>query len=246
MFGLFKKKISPAGFLSNLKTDLHSHLIPGIDDGVKTLEESTQIAMGFQDLGYQRIITTPHIYPGVYNNNTENILSGLELVKEAYKKNGLDIEIQAAAEYYVDEIFLNQIKEGKPLLTFGKNLILIETGFMEPSLAFDEVVFLLKSQGLNPVFAHPERYVYIHKNPAIAESYLEKGMIFQLNFLSLSGYYADKVRDTALDFLKKGYYGLIGSDCHKPNQFEALTKPLPSKTMDLLENSFFSNSGISE
>ncbi len=244
MFGLFKKNHQPDLFLSSLRTDIHSHLIPGIDDGVKSLEESIQIARGFKDLGYSRIITTPHIYPGVYDNNPAIIRTGLEKVQEFYKQEGLDIEISAAAEYFVDEHLLESLKSNKELMTFGNDLILLETGFYEPPMIFDEVIFLLRSRQITPVFAHPERYVYIQNKPELAKTYLEKGMLFQLNFLSLSGYYSGKTKNIALDFLKSGHYSLIGSDCHKPLQLELLKAALPKKVIDLLNQYSFMNSGL--
>ncbi len=244
MFGLFKKNHQPDPFLSSLKTDIHSHLIPGIDDGVKSLEESIKVARGFEDLGYGRIITTPHIYPGVYDNNPTIIRKGFEEVREFYKQEGLDIEISVAAEYFVDEHLLESLKSNQELMTFGNNLILLETGFYEPPMIFDEVIFLLRSRQITPVFAHPERYVYIQNKPELAKSYLEKGMLFQLNFLSLSGYYSGKAKNIAIDFLKSGYYSLIGSDCHKPLQLELLKAPLPKKVIELLSQHSFMNSGL--
>jgi protein-tyrosine phosphatase len=241
MFEFFRKKQSPTSFLRSLKTDLHSHLIPGIDDGVDNLEESLEIARGFEDLGYQHLITTPHIYNGVYNNDASIIKKGYETVKDHYHKNGLKIKFSVAAEYFIDEIFLQMLHDEQELLTFGKNLLLVETAFFEPPLIFDEVIFMLKSRGISPVYAHPERYVYLQQKPSLAKHYIEKGLIFQLNFLSLSGFYSVRTQELAIEFLKAGYYSLIGSDCHKPIQLENLKIPIPAKTLELLSKSNFSN-----
>ncbi len=244
MFGLIKKKASPLAFLKTLKTDFHSHLIPGIDDGVTSMEESLEIAKKFSDLGFEHIITTPHIYPGVYNNDPQIIKNGFEQVVNFYQKNDLNIKFSVAAEYYVDEVFLNNLKEDQELLTFGKNYLLLETAFHEPPMIFDEVIFLLKSRQITPIFAHPERYAYLQARPDMAGEFLKKGLVFQLNYLSLLGYYSERVRDVAIKFLKAGSYSFIGSDCHKPLQAELLSSPLPKKTLDLLSEASFLNPSL--
>src|SRR5690606_2489169 len=113
--------------LSWLEVDMHSHLIPGIDDGSKTMEESLNLVKRLSDYGLRKIITTPHIMSEYYRNTPEIISMGLEDLRRAVKNEGVSIEIEAAAEYYMDEIFLEKIKNGEEILTFGDNYILVET-----------------------------------------------------------------------------------------------------------------------
>jgi len=195
-------------------------------------------------MGYQHLITTPHIYQGVYNNTVSIIKKGYEIVKDHYHKNGMNIKFSVAAEYFIDEVFLQMLKEEQELLTFGKNFLLVETAFFEPPFIFDEVIFLLKSRGINPVYAHPERYVYLQQKPSLAKQYLEKGLIFQLNFLSLSGFYAARAQELAMEFLKAGFYSLVGSDCHNSIQMSNLENPISAKALDLLFQTNFSNSKL--
>src|SRR5579885_3292051 len=157
MFSLFKKNELVKPDLSFLAADMHSHLLPGIDDGVQTIEESVAFIKELESLGYKHLICTPHIISDIYPNSPETILPKLELVKKAVKENNINITIDAAAEYMVDIEMERLIIDGKQLLTFGKekNLILIEMSFVGPSPNIDQVIFQLRLKGLQPVLAHP-------------------------------------------------------------------------------------------
>jgi len=147
--------------LSWLEVDMHSHLIPGIDDGSKSMEESLELIKRLSSYGLQKIITTPHVMSEYYKNTPEIISMGLEDLRKAVKAEGISIEIEAAAEYYIDEILLEKIKDGKSLLTFGEKYILVETGFINKPQMLLETMFQLEMSGYKPILAHPERYQYL-------------------------------------------------------------------------------------
>ena len=154
-FGKKKEVLQPFD-LSRFKVDIHSHLIPGIDDGSQTMDETIAMLTKFQSLGYKKVITTPHVMSDSFPNTSENILAGLEDVRAELKKVGLTIEIEAAAEYYFDETFIAKIKT-KDLLTFGDNYVLLEFAFHSPPQYIDQMFFELQSRGYRPVVAHFER-----------------------------------------------------------------------------------------
>jgi len=229
---LFRKKKNFQGLLST--TDIHSHLLPGIDDGVQSIEESLEIIKGFKNLGFTKLITTPHIMFDFYKNNTEIILGKLAEVKSAMVNSNIDIELQAAAEYYLDEYFIELINSEERLLTFGSNYVLFELSFMAKPLTLKEAVFSMQTKGYKPVLAHAERYLYYHDNFADLQEVYNTGVLLQLNLLSLSGYYSTQVKRMAHKLLKANMISLIGSDCHNATQLMAIAEVLNSADMNAL------------
>ena len=169
--------------LSFIGVDMHSHLLPGIDDGLKTLDETIRFISELEQLGYTKLICTPHIISDIHPNSAETILPKLELVRNALKEKNINITIEAAAEYMVDIEMEKEIKSGRPLLTFGRNLILIEMSYVAPSPNMERVVFHLRMSGLHPVIAHPERYAYYHHNFEIYERFADMGCYLQINHI---------------------------------------------------------------
>jgi protein-tyrosine phosphatase len=228
MLSFFKKSVRTKADLSFIGTDMHSHLLPGIDDGLQTLEESLAFIEELYQLGYRKLICTPHIISDIYPNSPETILPKLKMVKDALKKKGINIDIEAAAEYMVDMELEKLITENKPLLTFGKNLMLIEMSFVAPSPNIEQVIFLLRLKGIEPVLAHPERYNYYHNDFEKYTHYLDLGCHLQVNLLSLMGYYGKPVKLIADKLVKHKMVDLLGTDMHHERHLAAL-KDLASK-----------------
>ncbi len=220
---LFTKepKLLPAD-LSVLNTDIHSHFIPGIDDGSKSMEETLILLKEFQDFGYKKAITTPHIMSDLYKNTPEIILNGLAEVKKAAKEAGLTIEIEAAAEYYLDFEFEKLIEE-KNLLTFGKNYLLFELPFIAAPPNLKNSIFKLQTSGYQPILAHPERYSFWHHKFENFYDLKEKGVLLQLNINSLTGHYSFETKKTAERLIDENMIDFFGSDCHNMNHVN-LTK----------------------
>ncbi|MDX2303932.1 MAG: CpsB/CapC family capsule biosynthesis tyrosine phosphatase [Microscillaceae bacterium] len=196
-------------------TDLHSHLLPGIDDGSQSLEESENLIRRLIQLGYRKLITTPHIMQDYYRNTPEIILEKLQTLQEHLQKKQIEIELSAAAEYYLDEYFIDLLAKKKTLLTFGDNYLLFETSYINQPTNLFETVFLMQSMGYKPVLAHPERYLYLQQQFAILEKLHEYGVLFQLNINSLSGYYSRNAQIFAETLVNKSLVSFVGSDCHK-------------------------------
>lgn len=242
--GLFtkKEKLGPAD-LSVLKVDMHSHLIPGIDDGSKSLDDTIAMLAKFKDLGYSKVITTPHIMSDFYKNTPETILGGLEIVREEIKRIGLDIEIEAAAEYFYDETFVARLANDD-FLTFGKDKhVLIEFAFTSEPIGYDAFFFDMLMKDYKPIIAHFERYMFLHGSIDKAREWREKGVLIQLNLNSLSGHYGPSVKKQAELLVDSGQIDFIASDCHRIdhlNQIEnLLTSEYLHKVLELpLKNKF--------
>jgi len=213
----------------SITTDIHSHLLPGIDDGVQTIDESLEVIRSFVNLGFNKLITTPHIMSDYYKNTPNIIRSKLAEVKEALVNANIQIEIEAAAEYYLDEYFYSLINNDEEILTFGNNYVLFETSFTVEPLILKEVIFKLNSKGYKPVFAHPERYQYLQENKQLLKELIDQGLLFQLNMLSLTGYYSKNVQKMAVDLIKKDAIAFVGSDCHNMNQAQFLKNAYSNK-----------------
>jgi len=212
---LFKRKdpvMEPMSF-DVLKADMHSHLIPGIDDGAKTLEESLNMIRGLHELGFSKLVTTPHIMSDYYRNTPETILGGLKTVREALKKEGIPVALEAAAEYYLDHDFSEMIGK-EDLLTFGDNYVLFELPFLAEPTALNSVIFNLQTNGYKPVLAHVERYSYWHPEYTRYQELAEKGVIMQLNIMSLTGHYAPEIKKISERLIDDGYISMLGTDTH--------------------------------
>lgn len=220
------KKLDPLDF-TVLKTDMHSHLIPLIDDGSQSEKESIQIISELKNLGFSKIITTPHTMSDYYKNTPEIIKNGENQVLEELKRANLEIEFDSASEYYVDYDFRQQIVKNS-LLTFGSKYLLIEFPFVDEPKDIDDIIFQLQLSGYNVVLAHPERYLY-YTNKDL-KKFSEKGVLLQLNLLSITGYYSDQVRKNAENLIKDDLISFVGTDCHNMNQAiklrECFTNPL--------------------
>ena len=236
MLRWFKKSsqiLEPIDF-SVVGVDLHSHLIPGIDDGAKDLDDSVTIIKELINQGFSKIITTPHIMSDLYKNTPETIYSGLEILKRRLANDNIEIDISAAAEYYVDYDFEQRIGNEK-FLTFGEKYILIEFSFLESPRNMYDIIFKLQLEGYVVVLAHPARYQYFDLKDY--ESLINRGVLFQLNLLSLIGYYSNQIKTNAKLLIDNKFVSFVGTDCHNLNHARLYPKCMISKSWHELVNS---------
>lgn len=198
-----------------ITSELHSHLIFDVDDGVKSIEEALEILQFFSDMGYKKVITTPHIMSDYYKNGPENLLPKLELTKNKLIENNIAIELEVAAEYMIDDGIEKKIEE-KNILSFGgeNKYVLVELPFMEEPRNFKSVIFSLQIQGFKPVLAHPERYMYYHQKKERYDELHDQGVLLQLNNLSLIGYYSPQILKMSEYIIDRKIHSFLGSDAH--------------------------------
>ncbi|MBX2973370.1 MAG: histidinol phosphatase [Flavobacteriales bacterium] len=211
--------------LSVLRCDVHSHFIPGIDDGAQTMDQSMELLTAMAELGYKKVVTTPHNMADGYKNTPEIILGGLERVRDEAKRRGIAMEIDAAAEYYLDHELEQKVAERK-VLTFGDNYLLFELPFISEPAVMLSVIFQMQTAGYRPVLAHPERYAFWYNDFSKYERLKERGVLFQLNTIALSGAYGPQAKQVAERLIDAGYYELLGSDCHGMNHVQAIRNTL--------------------
>ncbi len=226
MLSFFNKK-EEENLFSLIKVDIHSHLLPKLDDGVNTFEESLIILEKMKKQGYQKVITTPHVMMGTYPNTYDGILEALQALRARIRINKLDIIVEAAAEYHIDEGFIRKLENEEKLLTFGDNYVLIETSFFNEPIYLRDVIFRLKAMDLKPILAHPERYIYFQNNKRLLKDIIDLNILFQINMNSLVGIYDKAAQKLAEWMVDNNHVNFLGTDCHNLKHiehFEALSQ----------------------
>lgn len=222
MFSIFKKKYSGNIDLSGLATDMHSHLLPGIDDGSPEPAVSEQLIDGLMDLGYRQFICSPHVMWDLYKNDNASIEKALGELRAHLSAAGKQVPLKAAAEYYLDEHFSELLEQKHPLRCLRDKWVLIEFSFVNAPINLKETLFELQLGGYKPVLAHPERYTYLSAQRQLYAELKDAGCLFQVNILSLAGYYGKLSQELAQYLIRNDWVDLVGTDLHHHRHLEAL------------------------
>jgi protein-tyrosine phosphatase len=248
MFGkLFSRSSAhvtqPSDF-SVLGMDMHSHLIPGIDDGAKTMEESLELIRGLIQLGYSGAITTPHVMGDYYPNTGAIIQTGREELRRAIRQAGLTFRLEASAEYNLDNYTAELFAQGDILPMPGKRL-LVELSFFGAPPDLENRIFQLRLQGYSPILAHPERYSYYQGNLSALERIRDLGCALQVNILSLTGHYGSQIAKWAKILLDKDMVSYLGTDMHHAGHLQELQAALQQKDiLRILQRHTFKNQDL--
>ena len=223
---LFNKKTEAAEL--PFETDIHCHILPGIDDGSADIEESLELVRGMQDLGIRRIVASPHVTMETFENTPETVAPALDSLKKAMADEGIDMPLVNSAEYRLDENFLRHLESGI-LMPLPDNYLLVENSFLMEPMNIDDVIFDLQVRGFRPILAHPERYTYMHSRPSRYADLHEKGLVFQINLLSLAGYYGKAEKKVAEKLIEDDMVDFVGSDIHHPHHVQTIKEYLSTK-----------------
>jgi protein-tyrosine phosphatase len=226
MFGIFKKKEQKKHITfdySGIVVDMHSHVLPGIDDGAKNVEESVALVRKMMALGIKKIIATPHIMADYYKNTPETINNALNILKAELEKENIDIEIEAAAEHYFDETFEDRIRKND-LMVMGGNYVLFEFSFISQPPNVIPSLQKLNDLGYKPILAHPERYPYLDIDQL--KTLRDWGTALQINTISLTGYYGKDAKKMAENLIDNQLVDFISSDMHHLRHAEAFKHAL--------------------
>lgn len=227
-------------------TDIHNHLLPGIDDGSKSIEDTHELITSLSEIGFSEFITTPHIIEGLWENTEDGII-------ETYNDTVFQLnELQSiapkrtAAEYLMDYRFHQYVKNKKPLLTLKDDYVLVEMSYYNPPVQLYDIIFDIQLAGYKPILAHPERYLFYENNYAEFSKLKKAGCLFQLNLLSVVGHYGKGIAETADKLLKDGMIDFTGSDVHNSHHIKSFEKEITIKNIELfkeaiLKNVFFKN-----
>lgn len=244
MLHFFKSKPTLKEVIPSNYIDIHSHLLPGIDDGATSIENTVFLTKELLNLGTKQIITTPHVIQFVWPNSKEKILNNAETTVKILEKSEIIAPFRVAAEYLMDDSFLT-LFQNETLLTLKDNYVLVEMSYINAPYQLYNILFELKVAGYIPVLAHPERYLFYHKNMAEYDKLKKAGCFFQLNLLATVGYYGSEISKVADKLLQKGSYDFVGSDLHHAQHLKAFDQKLNIKEITRLKavianNQFFS------
>lgn len=223
MLSLFKKKSSfaPGKGYFPITTDMHSHILPGIDDGSPDVETSIELVRGLMELGVKRSVATPHIISDMYRNDETTINAALAVLKKELEIQQIDFEVSAAAEYMMDAYFFDLLSEKKKLLTIYDNFILTEFSYATMPNNPEKMSFSVITEGYRPILAHPERYPYYYSNYKMFHHLEDLGFLLQVNLLSFTGYYGKEAARAALYMLKNNLVSYLGTDLHHDRHMDA-------------------------
>jgi protein-tyrosine phosphatase len=240
MFTFFKSKPLLKDLIPDNHIDIHSHLLPGIDDGARSFEDTLRLTKALQGFGVSQFITTPHIIQYVWDNTHDQILSKKETTVAELEKNKIAIPFSAAAEYLMDDQFVRLFQSGE-LLTLKDNYVLVEMSYINAPIQLYSILFDLQVAGYIPVLAHPERYLFYHNNFREYEKLKRAGCLFQLNLLSVVGYYGAEITKIADQLLAKGMYTYVGSDVHHDNHIASFEQKVKIKDLTPLKEAIANN-----
>ncbi len=246
MFNFFRKKHdTPAELFFH--TDIHSHVIPGIDDGSPSADVSAKLIKRMKSWGLTRLIATPHVTESTFENTPEIMDKAMGTLKSVLQSQGIDIELSHSAEYRLDDLFGRQFADGN-ISPFPNDFLLVENSFIQEPWGLDETLFDLKVKGYSPILAHPERYPYYHSKKDRYKKLHNDGTLFQVNLLSLAGHYGRDVRRAAEYLIDQGMVDFIGTDLHNEHHADAIEAYLSSKDYrrdrDALQNAILNDTAF--
>lgn len=222
--------------------DIHSHLLPGIDDGAPTIADTAMLINGLEEIGFKKFVTTPHVMGDVWKNTRDGITETLLSTISELKVPDIANRLNAAAEYMIDAEFWELFKKER-LLCLKDNYVLVEISYLHPPIQLYDIIFELQVAGYQPVLAHPERYNFYHEPTLSNYKKLKKaGCLFQMNMLSATGYYGERVAKTADLLLKNNLIDFVGSDVHHGRHLEYMHKKMVIKNYEYLTPVFQNNS----
>ena len=241
MFSIFKTKPKLSDLIPEGAVDIHSHVLPGIDDGAPDISHTTKLLEGLRKIGFTQCIATPHTLPEIWDNTTIGIKDNFKSTKQILEEPNQTMLYHVASEYMVNESFLERL-QSEPLLTIKDNIVLIEMSYMNPPLALKEIIFQIQLKGYQPLLAHPERYLFYHQNTKMYKTLKDLDVIFQLNLLSSVGYYGSSVAKVADFLLKENMIDFVGTDVHHMKHVSSFENKIIVTSETQLQSAIESNS----
>lgn len=227
MFNFFSRKSDPAKL--PFFTDIHCHVIPGVDDGSPDSSTSADLIERMKTWGISRIIASPHITEATFENTPEILDKALSELRDELNRRGIEIELSRSSENRIDDFFINQMEAGN-ITPLPNNYILVENSFVQEPWDIDKILFDLRIKGYFPILAHPERYRYYSvDNPGRYDALHRAGVSFQINVLSLAGHYGKQEKKTAEMLIEKGYVDFLGTDLHRHSHADSIEAYLTSR-----------------
>lgn len=227
MFNFFSKKSQNDERLF-FTTDIHSHVVPGIDDGSPTVERSVELIDRMRRWGIEKFIVTPHVTQDTFENTPEIISEAYGELREGLRQAGIDVDMDYSAEYRIDEMFVEQLEAGIVRRLHG-DYLLVESSYIQEPYNLDQILFQTSMKGFRPILAHPERYIYYYDKRDRYDELHKNGILFQVNLLSLAGFYGKEPKKIAEMLIDKDYVDFVGTDLHRRTHADVIEQYIGSK-----------------
>ena len=240
MLSFLKSKPILKDLISNNYIDIHSHILPGIDDGAKNIEDSIFLITEMQKMGFSKLVATPHTFSGFWDNTKTGIEKKHIETKSQLSDNQINVSLKVASEYLMDDHFVSLFQK-KEILTLKDNYVLVEMSYLNPPMQLFNIIFDLQVAGYIPVLAHPERYNFYHNNFEEYKKLKNAGCLFQINLLSTVGYYGKNITDIAQKLLQSNLIDFVGSDIHHEKHIEWFDKKVLIKDVQPLKDAIANN-----
>lgn len=243
MISLFKNKPKLVDLIPDGYIDIHSHILPNIDDGSKSIQETSSLLEEMALLGFNKCIATPHTMTNVWDNSTDFIQETFLNTKSHLPQNLDQMLYRVSSEYMMDETFIERLQNEK-LLVIKDNIVLVEMSYLNPTVDLKNILFQLQMKGYTPLLAHPERYLYYHNSKQDYFRLKELGCLFQLNLLSTVGYYGKSVATIADFLLANNLIDFVGSDIHHDRHVNSFYQRIRIKSQNELIDTMNKNSQL--
>lgn len=240
MFSFFKQKPTLTSLIPEGSIDIHSHVLPGLDDGSKSTRETQSLLDHLRKIGFSKCIATPHTLPEVWENSAQGITTKFNETKLLLSESASQMLVHTASEYMINDAFLERL-HSEPLLTLKDNKVLIEMSYLNPPLALKEIIFEIKLKGYQPILAHPERYLFYHNQVKMFETLKNLELQFQLNLLSVVGYYGISVAKIADFLLKENHIDFVGTDVHNIKHIRSFENKICIRSEEQLHKAIVKN-----
>lgn len=240
MFSFLKKKYAPKSTLGFIQTDMHNHVLPGVDDGAQNLSQSLDMFRLYAEMGWKYIVATPHINEAYYPNNPKDLKEVFNELQAELITQDIPVKVELAAEYQTDALFRKQLQDDD-LLPLRGNRILIELPFFQPPMDWEQYFFDLQMKGYSPILAHAERYLYWRKELGKFDILQDRGVELQLNLSSLIGKYGSEVQSLAEELIRRHAYRWVATDAHSSQDLKLLHDRLPKKWPATLHEKQYQN-----
>lgn len=214
--------------------DIHSHVIPAVDDGSASVEETFEMIKEAKQVGFTDIILTSHFLLNHYETEANELIFWKDKLQEVLNKQAINIKLHSGMEIYISNQMEELIKNKRLLTLANSRYMLMELPMGSTIQYLDHVLYFLESIGIKPIIAHPERYKCVQDDPDIVQEYKDKGALIQCNYASILGIYGNNAKKTVKKLLKSGYVDFLGSDCHKQKQIYTIIPEAEKKIKKII------------
>ena len=197
--------------------DFHTHILPNVDDGSKSVEETFNLIKEAESVGFDSIISTSHYIENYYESPVDERQEWINALSGALKKESINVKLYLGNEVYFSENIIKLLNENKIAKINNSKYMLFEFAINVKPINVYDVIYEMLQNKITPILAHPERYRFVQQDPSLIYELIENGVLMQANYASIIGWYGQKAEILSKKFLESNMISFLGSDVHRPN-----------------------------